>query len=189
MNRKRILWITHTAIFIALLISAQAFTRPMGQFVTGSCVNFVLVAASILGGLSSAVIVAVISPVFAFIIIGVPLFPQIVPFIMLGNFALVVAFYLIAGKSFDNLNTSAYVRICGAAVVGSVLKFLVLWVGVTQVALSLIPDIRPPQVEAMTFAFSWPQLVTALIGSAVAIVVMPSLARALRHSAVAEQIK
>ncbi|MCL2874439.1 MAG: hypothetical protein FWE29_05885 [Defluviitaleaceae bacterium] len=182
MNRERILWITRTAIFIALLVSAQAFTRPMGQIVTGSSVNFVLVAASILGGLSSAAVVAVLSPVFAFLIIGIPVFPQIIPFIMLGNFALVAAFCLIAGKSFNDLNTSTYIRICGAAIVGSVLKFLVLWVGVTQVALRLIPDIMPPQVAAMTVAFSWPQLTTALIGSAVAIAVMPVLVRVMKYS-------
>jgi hypothetical protein len=182
MDRKRILWITHTALFIALLVAAQAFTRPMGQFVTGSSVNFVLVAATILGGLSSGAVVAVVSPIFAFLIIGVPPFPQLIPFIMAGNLVLVLAIGLIAGKAFNDLNMGSYAKICAGVIVGAVAKFLVLWVGVTQIALSLVPDIRPPQVEAMTAAFSWPQLVTAFIGSTVAVIVMPPILRALKYT-------
>jgi hypothetical protein len=180
MYKKRILWITQTAIFIALLVSAQAITRPLGQFVTGSCVNFILVSSCILAGLSSAAIVAIVSPLFAFIIIGIPAFPLLIPFMMAGNFVLVAAIYLISGKSLDNLNRRAYVRVYASAVVGAILKFLVLWVGIVQIALSFIPNIRQPQIDAMSAAFSWPQLVTALIGSSLAIAVMPSLKKALK---------
>jgi len=182
MDRKRILWITQTAIFIALLVSAQAFTRPMGQFVTGSSVNFILVVTVILIGLSSAAVVAVVSPIFAFLIIGAPAFPVILPFIMLGNLALVVAFHFISGQSFTNPDKKAYIRICLAGIIGSFLKFLVLWIGIVQIALSIIPDLRPPQIDAMSAAFSWPQLVTALIGSGLAIIIMPTLMRALKYA-------
>jgi len=182
MDRKRILWITQTALFIALLVTAQAFTRPMGQFVTGSSVNFVLVVTCILIGFSAAAVVAVVSPIFAFLIIGAPAFPVIVPFIMLGNLALVAAFHFISGKSFVNLDKNAYIRICLAAVAGSVLKFLVLWIGIVQVALAIIPGLMQPQIDAMSAAFSWPQLVTALIGSGLAIIIMPTLMKALKYS-------
>ena len=180
MNRKRILWITQTAIFIALLVSAQYVTRPLGQFVTGSIVNFVLVSACILVGMHSAAAVSVISPIFAFLIIGLPAFPVIIPFIMVGNFVLVAAIHFISGKSLEALTRRSYARICGAAVVGAVLKFLVLWVGVVQVALAFIPNASQPQIDAMSAAFSWPQLVTALIGSGLAIAVMPKLKKALK---------
>ena len=187
MNRKRILWITHTAIFIALLVSAQAVTRPMGQFVTGPIVNFILITSGIVGGLSSAGIVAILSPMLAFFFGIGPVFPQLIPFIMLGNFAQVTAFCLIAGKSFDDLNVSAYIRIGSAAAASSVLKFLVLWVGVTQIALSLFQDIiPPPAANNLAAMFSWPQLVTALIGSSVAVIVMPVLVRALKYTETVE---
>ena len=182
MGKNRILLITHTAIFIALLVSAQAVTRPLGQFVTGSCVNFILVASCILAGLPSAAIVSIISPMFAFLIIGVPVFPILVPFIMAGNFILVSAIHIIAGKSFAKQNRQAFVRICIAALIGSLLKFFVLWVGIVQIALTLIPGIRQPQIDAMSAAFSWPQLVTALIGSSLAILIMPKLKKALNLS-------
>jgi len=180
MNKKRILWITQTAIFIALLVSVQAVTRPFGQFVTGSCVNFILVSACILIGLPSAAVVATVSPIFAFLIIGIPAFPLLIPFMMAGNVVLVIVIHFISGKSFSDLTRRSYVRISVAAVAGSVIKFLVLWVGIVQIALSFIPDIKQPQIDAMSLTFSWPQLVTALIGSGLAVTVVPNLKKALR---------
>ena len=41
MNKKT-LWITETAVMIALLVALQWATKPLGQFVTGSCVNLVV---------------------------------------------------------------------------------------------------------------------------------------------------
>ena len=180
MNKKRILWITQTAIFIALLVSAQAVTRPLGQFVTGSCVNFILVSSCIYAGLPSAAVVAVVSPIFAFLIIGTPVFPLLIPVMMAGNFVLVGAIHFISGKSFEHINRRSYIRAGIAVVIGAALKFLVLWVGIVQIALTFIPDIRQPQIDAMSLMFSWPQLVTALIGSSLAMTVMPHLKKALK---------
>ena len=180
MNSKRILWITQTAIFIALLISAQMFTRPLGQFVTGSCVNFILVTSCVLFGLPSAAIVAVISPIGAFMILGIPAFPILIPFMMAGNLVLVTVIHFVSGKSFDSLNRKSYIRIYAAAVAGAISKFLVLWIGIVQIALSFIPEIRQPQIDVMAATFSWPQLVTAFIGSGLAIAVIPALKNALK---------
>jgi len=183
MNRKRTLWITTTAIFIALLVTTQHVTAAMSQFVTGSIVNFILVAATILVGVSSGIVIGVISPILAFLIIGRPLFPMIVPFIMLGNVVQVITVYVIARKVFDKINWVAYTRMGAAVIVSSVLKFVVVWVGVVHIALPfLIPQALPPQVAMMSTMFSWPQLVTALIGSTTAMAVMPQLMRALRIS-------
>jgi hypothetical protein len=182
MNKKRILWITQTGVFIALLLTAQMFTRPFGQFVTGSCVNFILVASCILVGLPSAAVVAVLSPLFAFMLIGIPAFPVLIPFMMAGNLALVIAIHFISGKSFTELNWLSYIRYGIAAVIAAVLKFLVLWIGIVRIALNFIPDIRQPQIEAMAAVFSWPQLVTALIGSTLALAVMPYLSKAIKST-------
>ena len=181
MNRKRILWITQTAIFIALLVSAQIFTQPMGQFVTGSSVNFILVMACILIGLPAAITVSVVSPALAFMITGRPVFPVLIPFVMAGNTVLVAAVHFIFAKSYVSTARFCYIRAGAAVVVGSVFKFLVLWVGIVHVALPFfIPGILPPQVEAMTLMFSWPQLVTALIGSTLAMIVAPIVMTAVR---------
>lgn len=182
MNRNRILWITQTAIFIALLVSAQAFTRPLGQFVTGSCVNFILVTSCILLRLPSAAVVATVSPIGAFLIIGIPAFPILLPFMMAGNLILVTVIHFVSGKSFDDVSRRSYIRICAAVVVGAISKFLVLWIGIVQIALSFIPEIKQPQIDAMSATFSWPQLVTAFIGSSIAIAVIPTLKKALKFT-------
>ena len=49
---KKIRWITETAVMLALLVSLQALTKPMGQLVTGSCVNAILAVSALVGGLS-----------------------------------------------------------------------------------------------------------------------------------------
>ena len=79
-----------TAIFLALLIAVQFVTRSMGQYVTGSLVNLVLIAAALMCGLWGGLAVAVLSPFCAFLIGIGPAFPQIVPAVALGNAVLVV---------------------------------------------------------------------------------------------------
>ena len=68
MKKTNIVWIAETAIFLALLIVLQAVTASLGQFVTGSAVNFVLVAAAVIGGLWSGIVVAAVSPFLAFLL-------------------------------------------------------------------------------------------------------------------------
>jgi len=177
---KSILWMVQTAMFIALLITAQMVTQPMGQFVTGSSVNFILVVACILLGLPAAATVGVVSPALSFMITGRPPFLVLIPIIMLSNVVLVVAVHFIFAKNFMESNVFCYIRAVMAVVVGSVLKFLVLFFGIVQIALAFIPNIMPPQVTAMSHMFSWPQPVTALIGSALAMMVTPYLVRAVK---------
>ena len=95
---KKIRWITETAIMLALLVTLQMLTKPMGQLVTGSCVNAVLAVSALVGGLGCGLTVALISPVLAFLL---NIAPQIltVPAIMVGNTVFVVLLSLLADKS------------------------------------------------------------------------------------------
>ena len=95
---KKVLWITETAVMLALLVALQAVTKPMGQLVTGSFVNAVLAVTVLIAGLYSGITVAIISPVLAYLL-GIA--PQIltVPAIMVGNVVFVVLLYSIAGKN------------------------------------------------------------------------------------------
>ena len=49
---KKVRWIAETAIMLAVLVTLQAVTKGLGQFVTGSCVNAVLAIAVLVGGLA-----------------------------------------------------------------------------------------------------------------------------------------
>jgi len=178
--RKKLLWITETAIMLALLVTLQALTKPMGQLVTGSCVNTILAVAALVGGLGCGLTVALISPVLAFLL-GIA--PQIltVPAIMAGNTVYVVLLSIIAGRDSKNV-----VRQIAAWIVAAAAKFGVLYVLVTKIicgvaSASLLASgaLKPPMLKALPATFSWPQLFTALIGGAVALLIVPGIRKAL----------
>ena len=177
---KKIRWITETAILLALLVTLQALTKGFGQFVTGSCVNAVLGVAVLVGGLASGVTVALVSPVLAFLL-GIA--PQIltVPAIMAGNTVYVLLLHFLADRSGKNLIKQAVAWIAAAAA-----KFATLWVIVVQIICGVMSEsllaagtLKAPMLKALPATFSWPQLVTALIGGAVALLIVPVIRKAL----------
>ena len=167
-------WITQTALMTALLLVLQVATKAGGQLLTGSCVNLVLAVSVLMGGIWCGVTVAVLSPFFAFLLgIGPQLLP-VVPAIALGNVVLVVVLYLICGKK------QGWLRSLLAWVSASALKFLALYLLVVQL-LCRVLELKPQQVATFTAMFSWPQLVTALIGSGVALAIMQTHQAALKR--------
>ena len=177
---KKIRWITETAVMLALLVCLQALTKPMGQLVTGSCVNAVLAVSALVGGLSCGLVVALCSPVLAFLL-GIA--PQIltVPAIMIGNTVFVVLLSLLADKTGKKLVKQAIAWVVAAFAKFAALYAVVVWLICGLLSQSLIDAgvMKPPMVQALPATFSWPQLITALIGGAVALLIMPVLRKAL----------
>lgn len=177
---KKIRWITETAIMLALLVTLQALTKPMGQLVTGSCVNAVLAVSALVGGLACGLTVAVISPVLAFLL-GIA--PQIltVPAIMAGNAVYVVLLSLLADKSGKNLIKQIIAWVVAAAAKFATLYVIVVKIicGVMAASLLAAGTLKEPMLKALPATFSWPQLFTALIGGAVALAIVPVLKKAL----------
>lgn len=173
---KKILWITTTAMLLALLITLQWATAGTqafaGQYITGTCVNAVLAVAALSGGFWCGAVVALASPFCAFLLgIGPKLLP-IVPGIAAGNLVLVALLHLLVGKQKNLLIKGA------GAVAASVAKFLTLFLLVNKVIVPWLGDTIPAK-QAQTFAvmFSWPQLVTALLGCALALSLLPLLSK------------
>ena len=177
---KKIRWITETAVMLALLVCLQALTKPMGQLVTGSCVNTVLAVAALVGGLNCGLVVALCSPVLAYLL-GIA--PQIltVPAIMVGNTVFVVLLSLLADKSGKNIVKQVIAWIAAAAAKFAALYAIVVWLicGVLSENLLASGVMKAPMLKALPATFSWPQLFTALIGGAVALVITPVLRKAL----------
>ena len=177
---KKIRWITETAVMLALLVCLQALMKPMGQLVTGSCVNAVLAVSALVGGLSCGLVVALCSPVLAFLL-GIA--PQIltVPAIMIGNTVFVVLLSLLADKTGKKLVKQAIAWVVAAFAKFAALYAVVVWLICGLLSQSLIDAgvMKPPMVQALPATFSWPQLFTALIGGAVALLIMPVLRKAL----------
>ena len=178
---KKIRWITETAVMLALLVCLQSITKPMGQLVTGSCVNTVLAVSALVGGLSCGLVVALCSPVLAYLL---SIAPQIltVPAIMVGNAVFVVLLSLLADKSGKKIIKQIIAWITAAAAKFAALYAIVVWLicGVLSESLLASGALKAPMLKALPATFSWPQLFTALIGGAVALIITPILRKALR---------
>ncbi len=171
MNKKT-LWITETAVLIALLIILQYITSGFGQLITGSCVNAVLAFAAISVGMSNGIVVALLSPFFAFIIgIGPKLLP-IVPCISIGNLVYVLLIAIVCGKGMNDTRNAVAV---GA---GAVCKFIVLQFLVVNIVCTVLP-LKEPQIATFSKMFSWSQLVTAFIGGILAMIIARMLRKVM----------
>ena len=179
---KKIRWITETAIMLALLVALQALTKPAGQFVTGSCVNVVLAISTLVAGIWSGLTIALISPILAFVL-GIA--PQIltVPAIMVGNSVFVVLLHLIVGGQYKSVVRRIIAWLVAAAAKFAALYFIVVKIicGVMAASLLAAGTLKEPMLKALPATFSWPQLVTALIGGGIALLIAPVIRKALKR--------
>ena len=182
---KKVLWVTQTAAMLALLMALQALTKPLGQLVTGSCVNAALAMTALLVGMRGGITVAVISPVCAFLFGIAPNFVTVLP-IMAGNVCFVVLLRLITGKHGKPIWRQPLALVAAAGAKFAVLYLLVVKVicGVASGALlgkkiGSVVVLAPPMLQKLPAMFTFPQLFTALIGGRVALLITPVLRRAL----------
>lgn len=179
--KRKTLWLAETAMLLALLIVFQTVSKPAGQIVTGTLVNGVLGVAALFCGLSSGIVIALVSPVAAFLL-GIA--PQIltVPAIMVGNLVFVLLLDL-RGKRPGGILRSAIGCVCAAAAKFAVLYGLVVW-GICHIlADKLLASgmLKTPMIKVLTTTFAWPQLITALLGGSLAICVATLLKKAIRR--------
>ncbi len=164
------------AVGMLLAISAGLVIPLVGmpQWVTGPLVNALLILTGLWLGPSEAAIVGMVTPLSAAVrgVLPLPLLVMI-PFIALGNAALVTVFGALRGRG--------HVL---AACVASGAKFVVLYAAVTLLVarpLSLVMGGGAQVVTipaAITEMMRWPQLATALAGCGIALGVDRLLHRA-----------
>jgi len=161
-SKTKILWITRTGMMIALLIAGQAASAPIGnQLITGSIVNFVLFSSAMIFGWKSGITVGILSPLFAAIFGIAPPFPIIIPFIAAGNAVQVIVWNIAVNKS-NNIRRQFI-----SVVLASVAKFAVLYGGIIMFVAPILLGLPP--ASPIYWAFSFPQLITALIGGTAAL--------------------
>ena len=180
--KKKIRWITETAAMLALLVVLQALTKPLGQIVTGSCVNAVLAVTVLFCGLGSGIAVALISPVCAYLL-GIA--PQIltVPAIMLGNTAFIAVLRLAGGGTKDfwkNVTAWLAAALCKFALLYVVVKYGIC--GILADSLMAQGLLKAPMLTALPATFGAMQLLTALIGGGLALALVPVLKKALHRN-------
>lgn len=170
---KRLLWISETAIFLALLVALQYVLgfiggAPLvGQIITGSVVNLLLILSTMVVGLTSGITIAIISPVMAYVLTGKPPFPVFIPFVAIGNVVLVLITGYFFRKYLEKNQKQDIALKSGVLVLGAFAKFATLYLLIVVLAMNyIVPEANKP---ALTLMFSWPQLLTATIGGILAL--------------------
>lgn len=171
MSKSRILLIVRTALLLALTIVFQMMGRflgPNNNYIVGPLVNASLLVATAVTGLWGATAISVIAPFVSALTNKAAIAPLILsfsPFIALGNFIYVLCFYLLMKK-----NKTAGV------IVGSIAKFGLLYASIS--IFTNVVEVAEKPAAVLNALFSWPQLLTALVGGVIALLVI----RALRKS-------
>lgn len=180
--KRRILWLTETAVLLALLIALQWSTKPLGQLVTGSCVNAILGLAVLYAGMGSGVTVALLSPFFAYFLGIAPNLLTVLP-IMAGNVLYVLLLRAIAG------NGRQLWRKLAAWLISAAAKFLTLYALVVLLICGLASEpllgqglLKEPMLQTLPAAFTWFQLFTALIGGGAALTICALLPKRRQNS-------
>lgn len=150
--------IARTAILLALTAAIQItgkcftpFLGPMNIFIVGTLVNACLLISVEYAGIKGASMIAFAAP-FTAVLTGTPVPIPFIPFIGVGNFLLILIFYLLK-------------RTILGIVIGAIIKFSFLFASVTLFL--KITDLPAILVGVLYFSFSWPQIVTALMGGIV----------------------
>jgi len=183
MKNQKILWITRTGVLIALLVLAQYIGKLAGanQIITGSLVNLVLLVSVGVAGMSSGMTVAVLSPVFAQLIGVGPAFIALVPAVMLGNLVLVTVFHFVFKLLFKN-EKGKYIAYIAAVVSSAILKYAFLALSVSYIIVpNFVATVKPKAAATIITMFSYPQLITALIGGAIAVIIIPVVKKAIKE--------
>ncbi|MEA4845695.1 MAG: hypothetical protein VB106_00515 [Clostridiaceae bacterium] len=147
--------LTKAAVLLAIAMVFQL--TKMGQYVTGTGINAVLITAVGVCGLPWAAAIGIITPMLA-VLLGVqpPATIVLVPFIMAGNIVYVSLFGILK-------RYSDYIGIIAAALT----KFILLYT-----AANIIVSKLPAPIK---LAFSFPQLITAIAGGAIALIILKTV--------------
>ena len=155
--------LTLTALFLALCVIFQSM-KSFSVYLTGSAVNCILAIATLYCGLFSGTLIAVLTPIIAFLIGATPIInviPLMMPVIMLGNECMVLSIFSLRKNHLEI-----------GMLTGCITKALFLWATVWFALLPVFGKNLPgPMVVTVKTTFSIVQLATACIGCAIAWVI------------------
>lgn len=185
MRNKNLVWITQTALLIALIVLAQLLSKvippvmlgpvQLSQIVTGSLVNLVLIIGAFIPGMSSAGTAALISPILAAFFGIIPgHLPQMVPVVMVGNLVIVFITWLCFRASHGLGKNSAVVLNLIGVITGALLKSFVMWGATTKLIVPIF-KVTGNAAKLLVATVTVPQVITAIIGGILAILIMPAL--------------
>ena len=179
-NQKAISWVAESALLLALLVVVQLLTFAVpksvpliGQLFTGSLVNLVLIVGVGSVGFSGTAVAAVASPLFAYAFGQMP-FPQMILIVALGNLVIVAVLGAFFRRSDSGKAPSPAWNAAGV-IVGAAAKTAFLWIATVWLMIPVFFGRNSAVASKLALMFSWPQAVTAVIGGALALLILPTI--------------
>ena len=167
--------LVQAAILLALCILSQFF-KNLSVYITGPVINACLVICALVSGLGWAILLSIVTPITSLIITGSPIMsaiPLIIPCVMIGNTILAVCVAVLKDKPNSIIGTPL------SMIIGSVAKAIFMGIVISAIIIpSLLPQDKLPMMKLFQIMFSITQLITALIGSALACAIMIPLRKA-----------
>jgi hypothetical protein len=180
MKKGNLRLVVRTALLLAIMLVFQQLRLLIGNglastVVIGSLVNLCLVVAAATVGWRGSLVLAVLSPVAALLEGHLPL-PVLIPFVAAGNFAISGVFEWV--ERHKNTQPRLWTGVAAAALAKTACLYalvVLLFVGAILPGMGLPAQKAGVLSGALALSFGWPQLVTALIGGAVAVPVIRRL--------------
>lgn len=177
-------------LLLAIMVSSM-FLKNLSAYITGPIVNLVLIIATLSLGPVIGIILSILAPVLSFIITGgSPILrgiPLIIPCIMLGNIILCVGIHFFY-RSLVKINY--ILRLAIGGVISSIAKAAFMGAVIVKCLLPLfsskiaVPAEKLPMIlKTASTTFSVTQLITALIATALAVVIWPVLKKVITNEA------
>ena len=159
------------SLFLALAIVFQVIgkTAPqISQFFVGPAVNAILILTAVICGGAYAMLVGSLTPMLAWFTGQLPsALGPFIPFIIIGNMLFVLSFVIVS-------NRGKYGKYLGI-IIGAFIKYIFLWISASQLTQLLSLNMPPKVVDKLVIAMGIPQLITALIGGAFALILIEIL--------------
>jgi hypothetical protein len=186
-NKKVIVRVAEAGLLIALLVVVQLLTFVVpksvplvSQLFTGSLVNLVLIVGAATVGFSGTALAAILSPVLAFAF-GQLLFPQMIPVVAIGNLVIVAVVWAFFRNDVKLSKTTRLGIDIAGIVVGAAAKTAFLWAATLWLIIPMFFSANATVSNKLSISFSWLQLITALIGGILAMLVLPALRKYRSH--------
>lgn len=181
--------LVQTALLLAICLMSQYF-RQMGQHFTGTIVNAAMILAVLTVGRSGGLLIGMLSPFTSLLLSPSPIIsalPPLLPVIILGNCLLVVCLHgaLTVGspnKKENKIAPPGPRRLLLGLGLASILKSGFLTGCMLGIILPLWGGKLPaPMAAAAKIAFSVTQLITAMSGSLLVLLIWPALRKYWRQ--------
>lgn len=165
--------LTRMAALLALTAIIQMIGLP--QPITGPLINAILILSVLLIGPKHATAIGILTPVAALIRGHLPpVLAAMIPFIAFANAVYILLFYALIRNQPKEVCTLRYIRPIAGITLASLVKYVILMLTVQKLLPLIVGQDIPEKLMVMMM---FPQLVTALVGGVLALLLNQYLVR------------